>query len=85
MKDWFFGLEPRDRKIVIALAVVTTLLTLYGFIWKPLSNDYQTLRESVTQQRETLQWMREAAVKVKSLKRSAPAGAKSHCMGSVLS
>lgn len=57
--------------------MVTTLLTLYGFIWKPLSNDYQTLRESVTQQRETLQWMREAAVKVKSLKRSAPAGAKS--------
>lgn len=74
MKDWFLGLDARDRKIVAGLALLIVIFSLYGFIVKPLGSSYQALKQGVAQQKETLAWMREAAGKVKSLKGSAPAG-----------
>ncbi|MCO6413706.1 MAG: type II secretion system protein M, partial [Thiogranum sp.] len=40
MKDWFLGLEPRERKLVTAGAVVLVLLLLYVLVWEPVVGKY---------------------------------------------
>jgi general secretion pathway protein M len=76
MKDWFFGLEPRERVLVVAGAVVLGLLLLYLLILEPVSSRYSALREGVVQQKKTLVWMQQAAQQVQALKRSAPGAAR---------
>ncbi len=80
MKNWFLGLDAKERKIVLVIAALVTLLFLYGFIWKPLVSDYRSLKSGVAQQQETLSWMRGAAQKIQQLKRSS-AGANGGLRG----
>ena len=70
MKDWFLGLEPRERNLVGGGAVVLVLLLLYLMIWDPIASGYAELSDSVQQQQETLVWMQQAAVQIKALQRS---------------
>jgi general secretion pathway protein M len=37
MKDWFYGLDERERKFVLGAAVVIAIAILYGGIWLPLT------------------------------------------------
>lgn len=76
MKDWFLGLEPRERILVAGGAVVLVLLMLYLLILEPVSSGYTALREGVAQQKKTLVWMQQAAQQVQALKRSAPGAAR---------
>lgn len=71
MKDWFLGLEPRERNMVAGGAAVLLLLLLYVMIWEPIAGSYKDLRNSVQQQQETLTWMRQASAQIKALQRSA--------------
>jgi general secretion pathway protein M len=73
MKDWFLGLEQRERLMVAGGAAILLLLLLYSLIWEPLAGGYANLKHSVEEQEETLVWMRQAAQQVQSLKRSSPA------------
>lgn len=70
MKDWFLGLDPRERKLVAGGAAVLLLLLLYVMVWEPVVGNYSALRENVAAQRQTLAWMQESAAKVQSLRRS---------------
>ena len=74
MKSWLLGLDAKERKIVLVMAGVVTFLFLYGFIWKPIVSDYQSLKSGVAQQQETLSWMQGAAQKIQQLKRSSGGG-----------
>jgi general secretion pathway protein M len=74
MKDWFLGLEPRERMLVAGGAVVLVLLLLYLLIVEPVASRYSALRDGVAEQRKTLVWMQQAAQQVQALKRSAPGG-----------
>ncbi|HHO69319.1 MAG TPA: type II secretion system protein M, partial [Gammaproteobacteria bacterium] len=76
MKDWFLGLEPRERRLVTAGGVVLALLLVYLVVWEPLAARYRQLQDSVAQQRETLAWMQQAAAQVKALQRSVPGGGR---------
>jgi general secretion pathway protein M len=76
MKDWFLGLEPRERLLVAGGALVLVLLLLYVLIVEPLTSRYASLREGVAEQRKTLVWMQQAAREVQTLKRSAPGAAR---------
>ena len=70
MKEWFLGLEPRERKLVAGGMAVLALLMLYVMVWEPVVGGYSTLRENVAAQKQTLAWMQESAVKVQSLRRA---------------
>ncbi|HFD80153.1 MAG TPA: type II secretion system protein M [Gammaproteobacteria bacterium] len=75
MKDWFLGLEVRERRLVAAAAAVLLVLLLYLVIWEPVASRYQALQQSVAQQKRTLAWMQQAARQVQALRASAgPAG-----------
>ena len=36
MKDWYDSLEPRERRILIAGAIVLVVAMLYLLAWEPL-------------------------------------------------
>ena len=76
MKDWFAGLEPRERMLISGGAVVLVLLLLYVMIWEPISSNYRTLKESVAEQKQTLVWMKQSAAQIKALQRSSPGAAR---------
>jgi len=70
MKDWFAGLEPRERLLVSGGGVVLLVLLLYLMIWEPIASNYQALNEGVAEQKKTLVWMKQAAAELKLLQRS---------------
>ncbi len=70
MKEWFAGLEQRERHLVISGAVLLGLMLMYIAVWEPLTNKASTLRVSTAEQASTLRWMRQAAQDVKKLRGS---------------
>ncbi len=76
MKDWFFGLEPRERLLVGGGAVVLAWLVLYLMIWAPIAGQYRGLKDSVASQQQTLAWMQRAAAQIQALQGSTAGGAK---------
>ena len=47
MKEWFYGLQPRERWIVSIGAVVAVLIIVWGFIVRPLRTEIASLHASV--------------------------------------
>ena len=47
MKDWFLGLEPRERIFVSGGAVVGVIALFYAFIWLPLDNGQKMLTSDI--------------------------------------
>jgi type II secretory pathway component PulM len=47
MKEWFYGLQPRERWIVSIGAVVAVLIIVWGFIVRPLRAEIGSLHASV--------------------------------------
>jgi len=77
MKDWFMGLELRERKLVAGGAVVLVLLMFYLLILEPVAIAYDDLKSNVAAQQETLGWMKQSSRKVKALQGSTQGGAQS--------
>jgi len=75
VKDWFFGLERRERLMVGVGGALLLWLLLYLMFWKPVADEYSGLKESVAAQRETLTWMQQAAAQIKAFQRSGTNGA----------
>lgn len=69
MKDWLIsqwqGLEPRDRRILMAGALVLAILLPWGGIWLPLSDRAEVLRGEVAEARADKAWMAAAAERVR--------------------
>jgi len=76
MKDWFYGLEARERIMVSVGGALLLLLLLYSAIWEPIAGNYTDLKENVEAQKQTLAWMQQAAVKINALQRSGAGNAR---------
>ncbi|MEE9343086.1 MAG: type II secretion system protein M [Gammaproteobacteria bacterium] len=74
MKDWFNGLEYKERIMVIVASILLTAFLLYTLMISPLVSKYHSLQGTVQTQEETLQWMRGAAAKVQALKQTTSGG-----------
>lgn len=72
MKEWLAGLDPQERLFVYAGAAVLAVVLVYVVLLHPLHSGYDRLRSGVEERRATLQWMQEAALKVKQLKSANP-------------
>ena len=70
MKDWFAGLERRERMLVAGGGVVLLVLLLYMMIWEPIAGSYRALQDGVAEQKQTLVWMQQAAAELQLLQRS---------------
>ena len=47
MREWFAGLEPRERAFVLAGAICGALIVLWGSIWAPLGSRAAELADTV--------------------------------------
>jgi general secretion pathway protein M len=54
MKAWFFGLQQRERAIVVVGAVVAAIIVLWGGVLKPLGDRTAELRASVESKQRLL-------------------------------
>ena len=70
MKDWFAGLERRERMLVAGGGAVLLVLLLYTMIWEPIAGSYRALQDGVAEQKQTLVWMKQAAAELQLLQRS---------------
>jgi general secretion pathway protein M len=70
MKDWYFGLEPRERLLVTGGALLLALLLLYLLVWAPIAGKYGSLKDSVESQQQTLAWMQRASGEIRALQGS---------------
>lgn len=70
IRDWLASLEQRERRLVIAGAVLLVIMILYAVIWTPLSSSVDHLRVSTREQQATLVWMKQAAQEMKRLRGS---------------
>lgn len=64
MKLWFQKLSHREQIMVMAAALATALLLIYGLAWAPLKNAVSDYQAGNGDARETLEWMRQAVVDI---------------------
>ena len=75
MREWFEGLESRERLLVMAGSAVLALFLVIVLVWLPIRSGYSNLKASVAGQRETAAWMQRSAQQLAELKRSGSAAA----------
>jgi len=75
IKTFLAGLQPRERQLVIGAAVLLIVFIAYLLLWQPYGGKHlRDLQDNVTEQRATLAWMQQAAVRAQQLRgNSAPA------------
>lgn len=66
MNQWFRKLSQREQLMVATVAVLTGLLLLYGITWAPLKRAIDGYEAGNADARETLDWMQQAVVDIKS-------------------
>jgi len=78
MKEWFAGLEPRERQLIIGAGIILLIMLLYLVVWEPISKDNEVLRSSYQNSQQLLEWMEDAAEEARALqekiKASGPTG-----------
>ena len=67
MKQWYAGLNSRERRILIGGAIALIILLIYLLVWEPLVSKRAQLQTSVEAQRNTYVWMQGAASQIKKL------------------
>ena len=70
LRDWFYGLQPREKLYLVGGAAALVLMIVYLSLWQPLTSSVARLQEAVTQQRKDLLWMHAAGSAVKQLQQN---------------
>ncbi|ASJ76647.1 type II secretion system protein GspM [Granulosicoccus antarcticus] len=66
MKDWYLRQSPRDRLIVMIVAVLTIISLLYAVAWYPLQARKTSLEQALVSKQETLEFIRRAGVQLRA-------------------
>jgi len=72
LKNWYYGLKPRERSIIIAGGILVALVAIYIVALAPFYKSVSTLSESVTEKKTDLAWMRSVASEVQALSANQP-------------
>jgi len=70
MKQWFEGLEFRERIMLLSGAAVLVVFLFYVMVWLPAHSGYARLKSNISGQRTTAIWMQVSAAKVNQLKQA---------------
>lgn len=76
MKDWYLRQSPRDRLIVMGVAVLTLAGLLYALVWFPLNEKLTQAEQAVAAKKDTLQFIQQAAPQLRASSGSASQGRK---------
>ena len=72
LKQWFEGLQPRERVIIVAGAVLILLVAIYLLALAPFYKAVAERAQRVTQKEGDLAWMRSVAGELQALNASNP-------------
>ncbi len=64
MKQWWRGLQARERWILLTAALLLLVLGLHGLVWQPWREARERLQEDIAQRRDDLAWMQQAAARL---------------------
>ncbi|NGX16518.1 type II secretion system protein M [Wenzhouxiangella sp. XN24] len=64
MKDWFLGLEPRERMFVSIGGVLVAIMLVWGLMISPLYGASAAVEQRLDTKRDTLAFLRRAAVEL---------------------
>lgn len=67
LQSWWRDRELRERKVLLAGAVLCALLLGWALVWHPLSQARHSLRERLGTQQHNLDFMRSAQGQIKAL------------------
>jgi general secretion pathway protein M len=67
MKDWFLGLEPRERMFVSVGAALALVFALWGLLLNPLYGNSAATASRIESKQNTLQFLRVAAAELASV------------------
>lgn len=67
MKEWFQGLEPRERQLIIGGGVVLFIALFFLLVWEPIAKQNALLRANYASSQQLIDWMEDAAEEVKTL------------------
>ncbi len=68
IRNWYHGLQQRERQLVLATSALIVLTLLYLIIWEPIFNGLSDQSQKYQTQLDILEWMQDAAVEVRALK-----------------
>lgn len=69
--DWWKSLRPREQLLVGTALAFSAVALLYLLVWEPVHTRKALLDRQIFAHEETLEWMREASVRVRQLQRGA--------------
>jgi general secretion pathway protein M len=73
IKNWYQGLQQRERQLVLAASAVIIITLLYLTIWEPIHQGIEDQTQKYQTQADILDWMQTASVEVRTLKASGAA------------
>ncbi len=75
IKKLLADLQPRERQLVIAATALLVLFIAYLLLWQPYGGQrLHTLRDKIAEQRATLAWMQQAALRAQQLRGAVQTG-----------
>jgi general secretion pathway protein M len=72
LKDWYYGLKPRERMMIVAGAILVALIAIYILALSPFYKNVATLQSSAEEKAADLAWMRSVASEVQALSANQP-------------
>jgi len=73
IKNWYHGLQQRERQLVLAASAVIIITLLYLTIWEPIHQGIEEQTQKYQTQIDILDWMQTAAIEVRTLQASGAA------------
>lgn len=73
IKNWYQGLQQRERQLVLAASAVIIITLLYLTIWEPIHQGIEEQTQKYQTQIDILDWMQTAAIEVRTLQASGAA------------
>lgn len=70
MRDWWAGLQARERRLVALAALVVLLALGWTTVWEPLRDARRAAAEQVATQRALLDWLERMAPQVRRWQRA---------------
>lgn len=64
MREWWLGLERRERRVLLVGAVFVLAVAFYVLAWSPLADRVRTLDQSHAQAKELLDWTIQARARL---------------------
>ncbi len=67
INDWYSAREPRERVLIMVMAVLAFAILVHLAIWTPLSDKYFDTEKKLKKMRADVIWMRQATPKLLAL------------------